>query len=153
MALKHKHLIISLQVKYPPKDYQEVEAFQSFLIKRIGMNIAKADTLPKNPMAYFCENPGNIGVTGVGILETSHTVIHVWEESFPAKMEFDLYSCSDFEVEHIISLMHTFGIIKGNFYVLDRDEGLVIIDSGVINENGDITERNTLTKEKANDDV
>jgi len=139
MALKHKHLIISLDCKYPPKEAEEVEAFQSFLIKRIGMNIAKADTLPKNPMAYFCDTVGNKGVTGVGILETSHTAIHVWEEDFPAKMEFDLYSCSDFEVEEIVTMMKTFGIVKGNFYVLDRDTRLKIIDSGVIEENGVVT--------------
>lgn len=136
MPLKHKHLIVSLTVKFPPKDNTEVEAFLSFIIKRVGMNIAQADTLPKNPMAYFCDMTGNKGVTGIGILETSHTAIHVWEEEFPAKLEFDLYSCSDFDVEHIITMMQTFDIVEGNFYILDRDEGLKIIDSGKILESG-----------------
>lgn len=138
MPLKHKHLIISLSCKYPPKDHEEVEAFQSFLIKRVGMKIAHADTLPKNPMAYFCDTPGNMGVTGVGILETSHTAIHIWEEEFPAKLEFDLYSCADFEVEHVVAMMMTFDIIEGNFYVLDRDKRLKIIDSGIIKSDGKI---------------
>lgn len=136
MPLKHKHLMLSLKVKYPPKDYEEVEALLSFVIKRVGMKIAHADTLPKNPMAYFCEGTGNVGVTGVGILETSHTAIHVWEECFPAKVEFDLYSCSEFDVDHIVGLLMTFGIVEGNFYILDRDDGLVIIDQGKIKENG-----------------
>lgn len=138
MPLKHKQLIMSLKVKYPPKDHEEVEALLSFIIKRIGMNIAHADTLPKNPMAYFCDMTGNRGVTGVGILETSHTAIHVWEEEYPAKLEFDLYSCSEFDVEHIVNMMNTFEIVEGNFYVLDRDEGLKIIDEGKILENGTI---------------
>lgn len=138
MPLKHKHLIISLSVKWPPKDYEEVEAFQAFLIKRVGMQVAKADTLLKNPMAYFCETAGNMGVTGVAILETSHTAIHVWEEEYPAKLEFDLYSCSEFDIEHIIGMMMTFGIVEGNFYVLDRDSRLIIIDSGTIDEDGNI---------------
>lgn len=136
MPLKHKHLILSLAVKFPPKDNIEVEALLSFIIKRVGMNIAQADTIPKNPIAYFCDMTGNKGVTGIGILETSHTAIHVWEEEYPAKLEFDLYSCSEFDVEHIVSMMDTFEIVSGNFYVLDRDEGLKVIDSGSIGENG-----------------
>lgn len=150
MPLAHKHLIISLDCKYPPKEAEEVEAFQSFIIKRIGMNIAKAETLPKNPMAYFCDTVGNRGVTGIGILETSHTAIHIWEEDYPAKMEFDLYSCSEFEVEEIVTMMKTFGIVKGNFYVLNRDRRLEIIDSGIIEENGVIVRTNEqVTTEEA----
>lgn len=142
MPLKHKHLIISLSVKWPPKDHEEVKAFQSFLIKRVGMKIAKADSILENPIAYYCETPGNMGVTGVGILETSHTAIHVWEEEYPAKMEFDLYSCSEFDIEHVVGMMMTFGILSGNFYVLDRDSRLVIIDSGTIDQDGNINRTN-----------
>lgn len=147
MPLKHKHLIISLSCKWPPKDHEEVEAFQSFLIKRIGMQIAHHDTLPKNPMAYYCGTPGNMGVTGIGILETSHTAIHVWEEEYPAKVEFDLYSCSEFDIEHVVGMMMTFGIIEGNFYILDRDNRLKIIDSGTIDEDGNIERTNETVTE------
>src|ERR1700753_1935094 len=119
--LKHKQLILSLAVKYPPRDAEEVEAWLSFVIKRINMRIAKAETLLKNPQAYYCDNPSNLGVTGVGILETSHTALHVWEDESPAKMEYDLYSCSEFDVADIITMAKIFGIVSGNYFVLDRD--------------------------------
>lgn len=134
--LKHKHLILSLDVKYPPKSAEEVESFQSFIIHRIGMNIAKDDSLLKNPQAYYCDHPGNRGVTGVGILETSHTALHVWDEQFPAKFELDLYSCSEFDVQEILTICQTFGIIKGWYHVLDREEGLNTLDAGTVLENG-----------------
>lgn len=98
-ALTHKHLLVNLLVTHPPRDAEEVEAFLAFLIKRVNMKIARAATLPKNPMAFYCDTLGNQGATGTGILETSHTAVHVWDEESPAKFDFDLYSCSEFDVE------------------------------------------------------
>lgn len=136
--LKHKQLLLSLRVKYPPHDHVEVEAWLSFIIKRINMKIAKADTIPKNPMAYFCENPANLGVTGIGILETSHTAVHVWEDESPAKFEFDLYSCAEFDITDILTMSKIFGIVDGSYAVIERDNGIKIIEQGNIKENGQI---------------
>lgn len=134
--LKHKHLIMSLHVKYPPHDAEEVEHWLAFVIKRINMKIAKAATILKNPQAYYCENPSNLGVTGTAILETSHTALHVWDAESPAKMEYDLYSCSEFDVIDIITLCKPYGIIDGTFFVLDRDNGLKILEQGKLGEDG-----------------
>lgn len=134
--LKHLHLILALDVKKPPKTAEEVEAFQTFLIKRVDMEVAQAPTLPKNPMAYYCDIAGNEGVTGVGILETSHTALHVWDSEYPAKMQFDLYSCKSFDVEQVVTLCNSFGIIKGTYLIIDRDTELKIVEQGTIGENG-----------------
>jgi S-adenosylmethionine/arginine decarboxylase-like enzyme len=146
MTLNHKHLIMNLAVSYPPKSADEVEAFLSFVIHRINMKIAKADSLVKNPHAYYCKNAGNIGVTGSGILETSHTALHTWEEDAPMKFHFDLYSCSDFELLDIINLCKTFGIIRGSYMVIDRNEDLRVIEAGVLGKDGireDVTSERT----------
>jgi S-adenosylmethionine/arginine decarboxylase-like enzyme len=145
-GLTHKHLLVNLLVESPPRCNEEIEAFITFLIKRVNMNIAKSPTLPKNPMGYYCDTIGNRGATGTGILETSHTAIHTWDESFPAKFDFDLYSCSDFEVEKVLTLCQCFDIIEGNYIVLDRNETIKIIEQGTVGEDGII-----LTKEKANE--
>lgn len=137
--LKHKHLLLALECKYPPKDNEKMEAFLSFLIKRVDMNIAKAPTLLKNPMAYYCAAPGNEGVTGVGILETSHCAIHSWDSVFPAKVQVDLYSCKDFDIPFVISLCNSFGIIKGSYLVIDRDTTLQIVEQGILSEDGKVT--------------
>lgn len=133
--LTHKHLITNLEVTAPPRDAEELEAFISFLIKRVNMKIAKAETLAKNPMAYYCPTLGNEGATGVGILETSHTVIHTWDGTHPAKFNFDLYSCSEFDVQKVLTLCQCFDIIKGKYMVLDREE-LTIIEEGSVGEDG-----------------
>ena len=145
-TLHHKHLLVNLEVASPPRDGEEVEYFLALLIKRVNMKIARADTLLKNPQGYYCPTLGNEGATGTGILETSHTALHTWDGQFPAKFDFDLYSCSDFEVEKVLTLCQCFDIMSGNYIVLDRGETIKVIEQGTIGEDGVI-----LTKENTND--
>lgn len=139
--LKHKHLLVNLKVTAPPRDSEEIEAFLAFLIKRVNMKIARADSLLKNPQGYYCPTLGNQGATGTGILETSHTALHTWDEESPAKFDFDLYSCSEFEVQKVLTLCQCFDIIEGSYIVIDRATTLNIIESGTIGEDGTITDR------------
>jgi len=148
MTLQHKHVIINLKVESPPRDSDEVEFFLAFLIKRVNMSIAKSPTLPKNPMAYYCPTIGNRGATGTGILETSHTAIHVWDEEFPATFNFDLYSCSEFEVENVLTLCQCFDILGGTFVVMERNDAIKIKETGTIGEDGIITERKVYDTDK-----
>jgi len=136
--LKHKHLILAVDCKYPPKDAEEIKAFLSFLIKRVDMNIAKSPELLQNPMAYYCGCPGNEGVTGVAILETSHCAAHSWDTEYPAKLQVDLYSCKEFDVPFVIDLCNSFSIVKGSYMVIDRDTVLKVIEEGELGENGQI---------------
>lgn len=147
--LTHKHVLINLKVASPPRDNEEVEHFLAFLIKRIDMKIATADTIPKNPMGFYCDTLGNRGATGTGILETSHTALHTWDEDHPAKFDFDLYSCSDFEVEKILTLCQCFDIISGNYIVIDRDDLIEVVEKGTVGEDGVITHR--ITNEETNE--
>lgn len=139
MSLKHKQLIMALEVKWPPKDAAEAKHFLSFLIKRIDMAIAASSELPENPIGYYCELPGNEGVTAVGILETSHCALHSWNLDSPAKLQFDLYSCKEFDVPYIISLCNSFGILNGTYLVIDRDAELKVIASGKLKADGAVT--------------
>lgn len=134
--LKHKHLILALECKYPPKDAEEMKAFISFMIKRVDMNIAKSAELKENPMAYYCGCPGNEGTTGVGILETSHMAVHAWDSEYPAKVQIDLYSCKEFDVSSVIDLCNSFSILNGTYMVIDRDTELKVIEEGTLIENG-----------------
>lgn len=136
MALKHKHLILAIDVKWPPKDQDEATSFLRFLIKRIDMQIAKDPDLLKNPMGYYCEQAGNEGVTAVGILETSHCALHSWNNESPARFQFDLYSCKEFDVPYIIGLCNSFGIIGGSYMVIDRDTELKLLDAQKIGADG-----------------
>ena len=35
----------------------------------------------------------------VAIIETSHIAMHIWDEPKPALMQFDVYSCGEFDVK------------------------------------------------------
>ena len=124
--LQHKHLMISAEVSSPPMDTEEMNSFLTLLIKRIGMQIAIHPDLKGNPQSYFCDKNGNRGMTGIAILETSNVAIHTWTEDSPAKFEFDLYSCSDFEVEEILKMLDIFGLLRYNYILVDRQNGLSI---------------------------
>ena len=134
--LKHKHLLVNLKVSAPPRDHEEVEYFLGFLIKRINMKIAKAESMPKNPQAYYCSTLGNQGATGTGILETSHTALHTWDEQNPAKFDFDLYSCSEFEVQKVLTLCQCFEVLGGNYVVFDRADRITQVEEGEVGEGG-----------------
>jgi S-adenosylmethionine/arginine decarboxylase-like enzyme len=121
--------MISAEVSSPPKDTEEMNAFLQLLIKRIGMQIAKDDDLKQNPQSYYCDKNGNRGMTGIAILETSNCAIHTWDEDSPSKFEFDLYSCSDFDKEDIIKMIDIFGLIRYNYILIDRQNGLTILES------------------------
>lgn len=134
--LAHRHLILAVDCKYPPKDAEEAEYFIQFLIKRVDMSVAKDPSLVKNPHSYYCRIPGNEGVTATGILETSHCALHTWNNEYPAKFQFDLYSCKEFDIPFVIDLVNSFGIMGGTYMVLDRDTNLKVLESGILGENG-----------------
>lgn len=122
--LRHKHLIIRAETRFAPKDEEYINSWLTLIIKHIGMNLAKG--LEKNPQSYYCELQGNQGVTGVAILETSHCVVHIWDEEAPFILQFDLYSCSDFAVEDVLPFINLFEPTKVEYKFIDRENDLKI---------------------------
>ena len=75
--------------------------------------------------------PGNRGITGAAIIETSHIVMHVWDEPSPALMQFDVYSCGEFDPEKICRLIQRdFDITKIDYKFLDRENDLTDVGGG-----------------------
>lgn len=79
------------------------------------------------PRARYCPVEGNRGLTADAIIETSHCVIHTWDECVPAVAQFDLYTCSDLDVEQVIKAMDVFKPSKVEYKFLDREHCLVEI--------------------------
>jgi S-adenosylmethionine/arginine decarboxylase-like enzyme len=68
---------------------------------------------------------GNRGITGAAIIETSHIVMHIWDEIHPALMQFDVYSCGEFDPETICKKIDKdFNVAKINYKFLDREHDL-----------------------------
>ena len=130
-AKHHKHLIIDAKIKYAPRDEKEVKKLLVKSIKEVKMNVA--DLNPKrsifnffkkkqgNPIAWYCEDKDNEGMTAIGILTTSHISLHVWDRLDVAELHFDLYSCSDFTVKQVKEILNShFGLLSGDGLFIDR---------------------------------
>ena len=77
------------------------------------------------PYVKYCNMKGNRGITGVAVIDTSHIVMHVWDEPNPALMQFDVYSCGDFNHTDICKkIMEDFDIHKIEYKYLNRETGL-----------------------------
>jgi S-adenosylmethionine/arginine decarboxylase-like enzyme len=117
----HKHTFITAGVKNPPKDPKQCEEWMSRLIKKIDMKEMVA------PQAYYCDMDGNRGLTCIAIIETSHIALHAWDECDPALLEFDVFSCKDYDINDVITLLREFDLASINFRCIDRTNSLVPI--------------------------
>ena len=76
--LEHKHIIIRAEVLDPPRAEKPASEQVENLINNIGMKIMMG------PYAKYCHMEGNRGLTVATIIETSHIVLHSWDEVSPA---------------------------------------------------------------------
>ena len=117
--LIHKHLIVRAEVNNPPKDVEKLTEWLKEFIESINMKIMLG------PYVAYCNNEGNRGITGVAVIETSHIAIHVWDEPVPALVQFDVYSCADFDPYKIAEMIkQDFDVVKIDYKFLNRETGL-----------------------------
>ena len=78
MTVQHKHLIVRAEVKQPPTDQKKwAHTWLTELVSKIGMQICQG------PITTYLDMPGNIGLTGLVITETSYIALHCWDETDP----------------------------------------------------------------------
>jgi S-adenosylmethionine/arginine decarboxylase-like enzyme len=121
MAL-HNHLLLNGAATKPPRDEAETIEWMRKLVESIDMKIIQG------PYASYVTKEGNRGLTAVVMIETSHIAMHVWDETDPGFMQFDLYTCSTLPVEKVIkNLEDHFGLFNHSVLVLERSDGFKII--------------------------
>ena len=77
------------------------------------------------PYVKYSHMVGNRGITGAAIIETSHIVMHVWDEVSPALIQFDVYSCGELDPKVICDkITKDFVIEKLSYKFLDRENDL-----------------------------
>jgi S-adenosylmethionine/arginine decarboxylase-like enzyme len=126
--IEHKHLIIRSEVLDPP-DPDEIENMEEWfkvLVFKLGMKLLSG------PHIKYVDVPGNKGITGVCIIETSHIALHVWDEQKPAIMQLDVYTCGAMDKKVIFDMLQTFIPVKIEYKYLDREHDLKLIDEGTI---------------------
>jgi S-adenosylmethionine/arginine decarboxylase-like enzyme len=72
--LVHKHLIVRAEAKNPPMDEATLTEWFKKFIDEIGMKVMMG------PYVKYSHMIGNRGITGAAIIETSHIVMHIWDE-------------------------------------------------------------------------
>ena len=117
--LVHKHLIIRAEAVSPPVDEEFLRCWLEKFIEEIGMKVMMG------PYVKYSNMVGNRGITGAAIIETSHIVMHVWDEPDPALLQFDVYSCGEFDPETICEkIKKDFNTTKIEYKFLDREHDL-----------------------------
>ena len=116
--MKHKHLIIRAEVSNPPRYEQNIIDWTKNLIQDIGMNILLG------PYATYCDKSGNKGFTCATIIETSHVVVHTWDEKRPCLVQLDVYTCSELDPQTVFDALDRWDPIKIDYKYLDRESNL-----------------------------
>ena len=118
---KHKHLIIREEVNSPLNSQKETKQWLRKLVKKIDMKIIKG------PFAGYVTKEGNRGITGVVMIETSHIAIHVWDETLPALVQCDVYSCAEFSSNEVLAEFIDMEVVKMDHIMLDRADEIKTI--------------------------
>ena len=122
MTVQHKHLIVRAEVNQPPTDQKWAHTWLTELVSKIGMQICQG------PITTYLDMPGNRGLTGLVIIETSRIALHCWDESEPGLMQLDVYTCGDLQTEIIFNEIKQFEPVKVEYKFLDREHHLTEID-------------------------
>ena len=128
----HKHLIIRAEVIRPITSEKEIKKWLRNLVKKIDMNIIKG------PYASYVSKEGNRGITGIVMIETSHIAMHVWDETSPALVQCDVYSCAEFSSSEVLMKLAVMEPTKIEHILLDRAEDIRTIthNSGTVFQEG-----------------
>lgn len=120
----HLHLLVKGHMKNPPKSEEILNQWFKELVNKVRMVVVAG------PTSVYVDEPGNEGITGTVTLATSHAAIHVWDKQDPAMFQFDIYSCSCFEISEVIEHLNKFDLTDCEWMFIDRNDGLKIVDSG-----------------------
>jgi S-adenosylmethionine/arginine decarboxylase-like enzyme len=116
--LEHKHLIIRAEVSNPPSNEAWLQNWLNELVEKIGMKVCRG------PITAYVDMPGNKGLTGVVVIETSHIAIHVWDAVDPALVQLDVYTCGTLDKDIIFAELEQWNPTKVEYKYLDREFGL-----------------------------
>lgn len=123
----HKHLMIRAYADYAPVSADEIKLWLEELISFLDMKKLQG------PYVSYVEAEGNRGSTAVAMIETSHIAFHIWDEAKPSLLQFDVYTCGSLDARMTIDkVKNYFMITEGEYVLYDREHGLDILDSGMI---------------------
>lgn len=119
--LQHKHLIVRAEVNRPPFETARIEDWLRKLVDALGMKIMMG------PISGYSPIVGNRGLTAAVVIETSHIVLHAWDEDDPAMLQLDVYTCSHLDPQVIWDALQEFEPVHVDYKLLDRESKFITI--------------------------
>lgn len=122
----HLHLLVKGYITNPPKSEEVLNDWLRELVNKVGMVVVAG------PTSVYVNEPGNEGITGTVTLATSHASIHVWDALKLPMFQFDLYSCSEFTPDQVLSHINEyFNLQSATWQFIDRNnDEFELISSG-----------------------
>jgi S-adenosylmethionine/arginine decarboxylase-like enzyme len=122
----HLHLLVKGYITNPPKSEELLNNWLRELVSKVGMVVVAG------PTSIYVNEPGNEGITGTVTLATSHASIHVWDALELPMFQFDLYSCSEFTPDQVLSHINEyFTLQSATWQFIDRNtDEFELISSG-----------------------
>lgn len=118
VVLEHKHYILRIELK-PDERLQDASFIENWMLDIIN-SIDMKVLIP--PIAKYCDEKNNRGITAISAIQTSHMALHIWDEVNPVIMQFDIYSCKDFDHKNILENIESiFESVGFTFYLLKRE--------------------------------
>lgn len=121
--LVHRHLIVRAEVLKPFQDCDLAERWIRELVSKINMKILSG------PHVMYSDMPGNRGLTAAAVIETSHIVLHLWDEVQPALAQLDIYTCSCLDLQTAFGHFGILEPVRIDYKFIDRDHGLTEVES------------------------
>ena len=78
------------------------------------------------PNITYVDQEGNRGITCMALIETSHIVLHIWDEIDPGLFQLEYIAVKDFPLSKVINLLNdSFDVEKLEYKFLDRKSNLI----------------------------
>ena len=122
----HVHLIVRGFVNNPPRNEESLNIWLKELVDKVGMVVVAG------PTSVYVNEPGNEGVTGTITLATSHASIHVWDNISPSLVQFDIYSCKEYDIDKVLDHLNQFDLVECDWIYIDRNQGVTPVKTGKI---------------------
>lgn len=120
----HLHFIARAHVNDPPRSSTDLNDWLRELVGLVDMQVVAG------PTSVYVDEPGNEGVTGTITLATSHAAVHVWDASRPSLVQFDIYSCKEYDIRTVIAHLDLWKISSIEWILLDRNTGINVQAGG-----------------------
>lgn len=117
----HQQLIVRGFVETPIRSAEDLNKWLTELVHLVDMEVVAG------PTSVYVPDEGNEGVTGTVTLATSHAAIHIWDNISPALVQFDIYSCKEFEPSVVLNHLNKMELVEYECMRLDRNDSILVI--------------------------